>query len=95
MSGGVLSAVGIQSGMLEWSFMGDGSLCTSAVVAGGGGQVFVGSSSGNVYELDATTGMQKSVNKSATPVTCSTETQSMAVAAGHLLVPAGGTLVVY
>jgi outer membrane protein assembly factor BamB len=95
LSSGVLSAVDIQNDTLKWSFSGDGQLCTSPVVAGGGGQVFVGSQSGNVYELDEAAGTQRSVSAAGDPVTCGSETEAMAVAAGHLLVPAGSTLIVY
>jgi outer membrane protein assembly factor BamB len=70
-------------------------VCTSPVIAGGAGQVFVGSTSGNVYELDEATGSQRSMHNVGTPVTCYAEDSGMAVADGHLLVPAGSTLVVY
>jgi outer membrane protein assembly factor BamB len=90
-----LSAIDVQSRVLKWSFAGDNQICTSAVIAGAGGQVFVGSQSGNVYEIDAATGNQVSVSNAGNPVTCGSETQSMAIAAGHLFVPAGNTLVAY
>jgi outer membrane protein assembly factor BamB len=91
---GTLSAVDIQSSTLKWSFTGDGTLCTSAVVAGAG-QVFVGSSSGKVYELDEMTGAQTSADDLGMAVTCGDESHAMAVAGGHLLVPTGDKLVVY
>lgn len=94
-SSGTLTAVDIQTNTLKWSFAGDGTICTSAAVAGDGGQVFVGAQSGSVYELDATTGAQRSVGDAGTSVTCSSETQSMAIAEGHLFVPAGSTLIAF
>lgn len=92
---GTVSAVDIMTDTLRWSFSGDGQLCTSPVVAGAGGQVFVGSQSGKVYELDATTGVQRSVHALGAAVTCFSESDGMAVAGGHLIVPAGNQLVVY
>jgi len=92
---GTVSAVDIMTDTLRWSFAGDGQLCTSPVIAGGGAQVFVGSQSGNVYELDELTGVVRSVHNVGTGVTCSSESDSMAIAEGHLLVPVGNELVVY
>ena len=92
---GTLTAVDAQTKLKQWSFNGDSQLCTSAIVAGGGAQVFVGSQTGNVYELDATTGTQISVSNTGNPVTCGSETQSIALGGGHLLVPAGNSLVAY
>jgi len=91
----VLSAVDIGANTLKWSFAGDGGLCTPAAVAGGKGQVFVGSSTGNVYELDEQTGTQLSVSKAGTTVSCASDNVSMALGSGRLLVPAGNALVAY
>lgn len=90
-----LLAVDIATSMLRWSFTGDGHLCTSPVVAGAGGQVFVASQSGKVYELDEATGTQRSVHDVGIQVTCFDETHSITLAQDHLLVPAGNELVVY
>jgi outer membrane protein assembly factor BamB len=95
LASNTLSAVALQSGTLKWSFSGDGQLCTSAAIAGGGGQVFVASQAGKVYELDEATGAQRSVSALGSPASCSSETQSMALASNHLFVPAGNTLVAY
>jgi outer membrane protein assembly factor BamB len=93
---GTLTAVEIQTNRLKWSFAADADpFCTSAVVAQGGGQVFVGSASGNIYEIDEATGAQRSVSNAGGAVTCGSETTSMGLSAGHLLVPAGDRLVVY
>ncbi|HEX7600032.1 MAG TPA: PQQ-binding-like beta-propeller repeat protein, partial [Polyangiaceae bacterium] len=91
---GVLTAVDAKTSALEWTFTGDGHLCTSPVVAGAGAQVFVGSSSGNVYELDEVSGAQKSVSN-AGKVTCGTETNAVSIGLGHLVVPTGNGLVAY
>ena len=90
-----VTAVDVETSVIKWSFAGDKQLCTSAVIAGRNGQVFVGSSAGNVYELDEATGAQRSVDVVGTTVSCSDETQGMAIAQNHLFIPAGNDLVVY
>jgi outer membrane protein assembly factor BamB len=95
LASSTVSAVEISSDTLRWSFTGDGMLCMSPVVAGGGGQVFVGSQSGNIYELDEATGKQIAVDNVGSPVVCPYERISMAIAENHLLVPASNELVVY
>jgi outer membrane protein assembly factor BamB len=92
---GAVSAVDIATATLRWRFTGDGNVCTSPVIAGAGGQVFIASSSGKVYELDEVTGAQRSVHDVGTAITCFDETSSISLADGHLLVPAGNELVVY
>jgi len=94
-SNGTVSAVDIATDTIRWSFTGDGELCTAPVVAGGGGQVLVGSQSGNVYELDEATGSQRSVANVGAAVTCFSETDSMALAENRLVVPVGNGLVVF
>jgi outer membrane protein assembly factor BamB len=94
-SSGTVSAIDISTDTIRWSFTGDGQLCTAPVVAGGSGQVLVGSKTGNVYELDAATGTQRSVANIGTPITCFTQSDSMALAENHLVVPAGNGLVVF
>jgi len=90
-----LTAIDVASNVAKWSFAGDNKLCTSAVIAGLGGQVFVGSSGGNLYELDEATGVQRSVDTAGIAVSCSSDIQGMAIAENHLLVPVGNDLVVY
>jgi hypothetical protein len=74
-----------------WTFAGDGTLNTSAVIVND--QLFIGSSTGNVYELDANAGTQTSVVNVGGPdggtmsVAPGSETVSIAVAGGHLIVP--------
>ena len=92
---GTVSAVDIATDTLKWAFSGDGHLCTSPVIAGAGGQVFVGSSSGNVYEIDEATGVQRSVHNVGASVTCFSETNTMTLGEDHLLVPVGTQLFVY
>jgi outer membrane protein assembly factor BamB len=94
-SKGTVSAVDIATNAVLWSFTGDGQLCTAPVVAGRGGQVLVGSQSGNVYEIDEATGIQRSVSTAGAGITCFSETDSMALAENHLVVPVGNDLVVF
>jgi outer membrane protein assembly factor BamB len=91
----VISKIDLANDTLKWSFSGDGKLCTSAVIAGGGGQVFAGSSSGNVYEIDESSGAQRSSAAAGSPVSCGSENQALSLAEGHLFVPAGNTLIAY
>jgi outer membrane protein assembly factor BamB len=94
-SGSTVTAVDIATDTIRWTFAGDGQLCTSPVVAGAGHQVFIGSRTGRVYELDEMTGTQRSVHDVGAAVTCFSESNSMTLADDHLLVPAGTELVVY
>jgi hypothetical protein len=94
-SASLVESVNVTSKSINWTFSADPGVCTAAVVAGGGGQVFVGSSLGGVYELDEASGTVVSTDDAGSPVSCGSETQSMAIASGHLLVPAGNSLFVY
>ncbi len=51
-----LRSISVSNNQINWSFAGDGSLVTSPIVVNN--YVFVGSSTGNLYALDATTGAQ-------------------------------------
>jgi outer membrane protein assembly factor BamB len=95
MSSNTLTAVDIETSTIKWSFNGDGALCSSAAIAGHNGQVFVGSSSGKLYELDEMTGQLRSSDDVGMPVSCGTEGISMAIAGGHLIVPVGNQLIAY
>ena len=57
LNGGALSARSLTGGTKLWSFTGDGSLTTAPIVVNQ--SVIVGSSTGNVYALDANTGVQR------------------------------------
>ena len=90
LSGSTLTAVedGGQ-GVNAWQFNGDGHLDTAPLVAGG--LVFVGSSQGNLYALDAATGSTSwSTSTGAVP-----GSDSLAAANGTLIVPAGSKLIAY
>ena len=91
-----LTAVRTSTGVTDWAYDTDPYLCTSAVIAGRGGQVFVGSGVGNVYELDELTGKQRSMSSAGDAIGCpDQETESMAIAEGRLFVTADHDLVAY
>jgi outer membrane protein assembly factor BamB len=90
-----LTAVDIKTGTIKWSFGGDGMLSTMAAIAGRGQQVFMGSSSGNVYEIDETSGKQVSVDNAGAAVVAGSELSSMAIGEDHLIVETATSLVVY
>ena len=48
-----------------------------------------------MYELDESTGVQRSVDIAGTSVSCSSDIQGMTIAENRLLVPVGNDLVVY
>lgn len=54
LQGGTLRAISLSSNTVQWSFAGDGGLTTSPILVDS--YVFIGSSSGNLYGLDAATG---------------------------------------
>ena len=85
------TAVDVATGAQKWSTAID-RLCTPLVVAGGGGQVFGGTVSGVLYELDEATGAQIS---SDTTSVSSTNCWSPAIAQGRLAFVSGGSVAVY
>lgn len=90
-----LSAFDIATATVKWIFSGnDYALCTSPVVAGKGGQVFVGSLRGILYELDEATGAVRSVSDGVS-VSCGNDETSLVLGAGHLLVKGINRLVAY
>ena len=94
VNAGVLSAIDIASGKPVWAFSDDLGLCGAAAVAGARGQVFVGSSSGTVYELDAATGHEIS-SAHVDSYNCTLEVNALAIAGGHLFVPSGNRLIAF
>ena len=96
--GGALEAHNLPDLSLAWTFTGDGQLVTAPVVANG--VVYVGSSSGNLYGVDAAVGSQvwtasASAALSSPDPVFAPELTGLAVGEGWLLVPAGTRLVAY
>jgi hypothetical protein len=85
------TAVDVATGAQKWATPID-RLCMPLVVAGGGGQVFGGTVSGVLYELDEATGAQiSSDTTSGSGATC----WSPAIAQGRLAFVSGGSVAVY
>ena len=96
-TGGTLKALSLADNSLQWSFTGDGTLSTSPVLVNN--YVFIGSSSGKLYMLDATTGAQLSVvslGGAPNPGYIIHLAQSgMTAGDGLLMVPVGTKLIAY
>ncbi|HEV7172261.1 PQQ-binding-like beta-propeller repeat protein [Pedococcus sp.] len=96
VSGGALQAVDKAGSPAHWSFTGDGSIDTTAVTTNG--IVFTGSSNGNLYGIDSSTGAQVWTAVAPGPVSTSDAFgmhTGLAAASGLLAVPAGGFVTVY
>ena len=95
-----LQGVTLSNNQVDWSFAGDGTLVTSPIVVNN--YVFVGSTSGNLYGLDATTGTllwtQNLGAAIAGPETGGYALQGysgLSAGDGLLIVPAGNTVTAY
>ncbi|MDR3580443.1 MAG: PQQ-binding-like beta-propeller repeat protein [Oryzomonas sp.] len=103
LQSGTLRGTSLTTNFVLWSFAGDGKLVTSPIVVDSGvnSYVFVGSSLGNLYALNAATGAQLwSVNVGAAIPAgpgwgAGMPISSLAAGDGLLLVPAGNTLTAY
>ena len=100
LQGSMLDRVDLTSSVVGWTFAGDGSLSTAPVVVGN--QLFVGGTSGNVYEIDVATGTQVSVcnvgvgaDGGQISVVAGSETEAMTVASGRLIVPTSSGVVAF
>ena len=99
LQSGTLSGIALSNNTVAWTFSGDGSLVTSPILVNQ--TVFIGSTSGNVYALNAATGQQLwSINAGGAippgahwgaPMPLS----ALAAGDGLLVVPAGNTVVAY
>jgi len=84
-----LAAIPVGGNVTSWTFTGDGALSSAPVAAGA--YVYIGSSLGSIYALDGA-GHQVWTTTLAAGVNSKAEINSMAVAEGMLLVPAGNIL---
>jgi outer membrane protein assembly factor BamB len=94
LNAGTLQAVDSTGGVV-WSFVGDGGLDTAPIVVNS--DVFVGSSSGNLYAIDVSTGQPVWNANVGTGIQAPDEQNAnmqsgLSAGEGHLLVPAGSTL---
>jgi outer membrane protein assembly factor BamB len=92
LQSGTLNAKALSGYSTVWSFSGDGGLVTSPIIVGQA--VIVGSSSGQIYALDAATGTQLwTANAGGTIYSGNGNVISgLAAGDGLLVVPAGNTL---
>ena len=97
LNNSTLQGIALSNNQILWSFAGDGTLWNSPVAVNN--YVFVGSSSGNLYALDAATGAQvwtKNLGAAITgPATGGNATQGatgLSAGDGLLIVPAGNTV---
>jgi outer membrane protein assembly factor BamB len=92
LQSGTLNAKSLSDYSTMWSFRGDGGLVTSPIIVDQA--VFVGSSSGQVYALDAATGAQLWTANAGSAIPAGNGNVISALAAGDglLVVPAGNTL---
>jgi outer membrane protein assembly factor BamB len=92
LQSGTLNALSNNNAVL-WSFTGDGTLTTSPIVVNQA--VIIGSSSGNVYALDAATGQQLWMLNAGGPLQAPNTESGLAAGDGLLIVPAGNQVVAY
>jgi outer membrane protein assembly factor BamB len=94
LTDGTLQGITLGNNQVDWSFAGDGLLTTSPIVVNN--YVFVGSSSGNLYALNATTGaLVWTKNLGAAIAPASQITSGLTAGDGLLIVPAGNTITAY
>ncbi|HJT59031.1 MAG TPA: PQQ-binding-like beta-propeller repeat protein, partial [Ktedonobacteraceae bacterium] len=92
LNGSTLSAETLSNHSILWTFTGDGSLATAPIVDGS--YVYIGSSQGNLYALNASTGSQVWSTKVGAAMG-QTEFESLAAGGQIVAVPAGSLLSVY
>jgi outer membrane protein assembly factor BamB len=103
LTSGTLTAQSIADGSTSWTFTGDGQLDSAPIVVATGNTseyVVEGSSSGNLYALDAATGNVVWSTNAGAPIAAPDEQNAvqltgLAAGQGLLVVPAGNTVVAY
>lgn len=93
MRSGALNAMDLASSALRWTFVGDGGLASMPILVNG--YVFVQSSSGTLYALDAVTGIQVWSTSLGSVVEPGMSRGYMAAGNGLLVVPTVKALVAY
>lgn len=92
LQGGTLNALTSNNTVL-WSFAGDGALTTSPIIVNQA--VIIGSSTGNVYALNAATGQQLWTINAGGPLQLTNYNEGLAAGDGLLIVPAGNQVAAY
>ena len=97
LNNSTLQGTALSNNQILWSFAGDGALTNSPIVVNN--YVFIGSSSGNLYALNATTGAQVWTTNLGAPVTgpatggsATQGATGLSAGDGLLIVPAGNTV---
>jgi outer membrane protein assembly factor BamB len=93
LQSGTLNALTSSNNTVLWSFTGDGALTTSPIVVNQ--SVIIGSSTGNVYALDAATGHQLWTANAGGSLQSGNSNSGLAAGDGVLIVPAGNLVVAY
>lgn len=96
LNNGVLQATDLSTGAVHWTFAGDGNLVTAPIAVNN--QVYLGSSSGNLYALDAATGAvvwSTNVGAAMANPAFADPLPGLNAGDGLLVVPAGNRLVAY
>ena len=96
VQGGTLRGITEPASVVQWSFAGDGTLTGAPIVVNQ--YVFIGSTSGNLYGLDATTGSQVWTQALGAPVDAGVgglPYSGLAAGDGLLVVPAGTRVIAY
>ena len=99
LSGSTLQAVNLSTNSTLWSFSGDGSLSTAPIVVNG--NVYIGSTGGNIYAVDAAAGTQTWSAHLSSPISGPDEQNAsrpltgLSEGWGFLTVPAGNTLTLF
>jgi outer membrane protein assembly factor BamB len=99
LNGSTLQGVDLGTNAVLWSFTGDGSLSTAPIVVNG--NVFIGSTEGDIYAVDTATGSQTWSAHLNSPISGPDEQNAsqpltgLSAGAGLLAVPAGHTLTLF
>lgn len=99
LQSGTLRGITLSNNTIQWSFAGNGSLTTSPILVNN--YVFIGSSSGNLYALDAATGAQVWTQNLGAAIPAGAgwghpiPLSGLSAGNGLLVVPAGNTLTAF
>jgi outer membrane protein assembly factor BamB len=98
LNNSALQAVALANNQLQWSFAGDGALTGPPIVVNN--WVFIGSSNGNLYAVDATTGNQLWTQNLGAAIQTSIDNTAqiyggLAAGDGLLVVPSGNSVTAY
>jgi outer membrane protein assembly factor BamB len=100
LNNSTLQGIALSNNQVLWSFAGDGALTNAPVVVDN--YVFIGSTNGNLYALDATSGAQLWTKNLGAPITgpatggnANQGATGLSAGDGLLIVPAGNNVIAY